>query len=152
MTVLADFENTLGEKLNAWVDTDLAKKTSKMTLADKTRITTAQAEVYKKGLTDLTNQEHRTTHDDKVFGHAADDIHMAPLGMGGAKDVNELNGTLLVGWGKHYHAKNMQFINDGTKYVTGDHFVTNYYNDSAIHSAMKAAGEEAWREILNRKD
>ena len=77
---------------------------------------------------------------------------MAPLGMGGAKDVNELNGTMLVGWGKHYHAKNMQFINDGTKYVTGDHFVTNYYNASAIHSAMKAAGEDAWREILNRKD
>lgn len=148
---LSNFDNTFGERLNAWVDEDLAKKTSKMSLADKTRITTAQAEVYKKGLTDLNNKEHRTHHDDKVFGHMADDLNMSPLGAGNAKDINALSGTMLVGWGKRYHSLNALRINDGTKHIPGDHFVTNYYNDPAIHSAMKAAGEAAWKEIL-RKD
>lgn len=149
---MADFENTLGANLNAWVDKELASKTSKMPLADKTRITMAQAAVYKKGLTDLTNKEHRTRHNDVVMGHAADDIHMEPAANNKANDVNVLNGTMLVGWGKHYHGLNMLRINDGTKHITGDHFVTNYFNNPAIHSAMKAAGEAAWRDILNGKD
>ena len=97
-------------------------------------------------LTEVTNAKHRSRHNDKVYGHAAD--HVSYMG----RDVDgDTNGASTVGWDNHYHAMNMMRLNDGYKGHPGDHFVTNLQQDKATSEAVLKAESDKYQELINDK-
>ena len=79
-----------------------------LTPKEQAEITKAGAKTMAERLTEVTNAKHRSRHNDKVYGHAADHISYMD------KDVDgDTNGASTVGWDNHYHAMNMMRLNDG---------------------------------------
>ena len=48
------------------------------------------------------------------------------------------------------HAMNMMRVNDGTKSIVGDHFVTNLREDRAVQSEMLNAEKREFNKIINK--
>lgn len=119
--------------LSEWFED--VKKLANISTADQLLITTAGAEVYKEALEEVTNRKHRTHYNRKVYGHMADSILLAKKNPEGQKD-----GTCTVGFDQ-YHALNAWHLNDGTKFMVGDHFITNTQENTAksVLLAEKAA-------------
>lgn len=122
------------------ISTDLTPK-------EQEKITAAGAEVFKDKLQQTTREKHYSNHDDKVYGHAADNIDMMKSDVDG-----DHNGASTVGWNNHYHAMNMMRLNDGYKGYTADHFVTNLVQDNSTSTAVLQAESEAYQKLLNEKD
>lgn len=117
-----------------------------LTPKDQAEITKAGAKVMAERLTKVTNAKHRSRHNDKVYGHAAD--HISYMG----KDVDgEANGASTVGWDNHYHAMNMMRLNDGYKGYTGDHFLTNLQQDKSTSDAVLKAESNKYQELIDKK-
>lgn len=119
--------------LNEWFED--VKKLADISTADQLLITSAGAEVYKEALEEVTNRKHRTHYNRKVYGHMADSILLAKKNPDGQRD-----GTCTVGFDQ-YHALNAWHLNDGTKFIAGDHFITNTQENTAktVLLAEKAA-------------
>lgn len=98
-----------------------------MNQADQREINWAGAEAFANDLRAVTNAKHRSTHNDEKYGHAADHISISTKLAG--KSTNTLFGAVGAGWDNRYHAENMRRLNDGTVYITPDHFITNLQND-----------------------
>ena len=137
----------LSDGLKQWLDS-VEKSTAKMNSADKYQIEDAGAEIFMQHLREVTNAKHRSTHNDGKYGHAADNISMAhdKAGSGYFADSDHVR----VGWKKRYHAMNMMFVNDGTKSIVGDHFVTNLREDRAVQSEMLNAEKREFNKIINK--
>ncbi|KAB1962493.1 hypothetical protein F8252_03325 [Limosilactobacillus fermentum] len=117
-----------------------------LTPKEQAKITEAGAKMMAERLTEVTNAKHRSHHNDKTYGHAADHISYM------AKDVDgEVNGASTVGWDNHYHAMNMVRLNDGYKGYSGDHFVTNLQQDKATSEAVLRAESDKYQELINDK-
>lgn len=132
--------------LQQWLDkvktisTELAPK-------EQEKITAAGAEVLKDKLQRVTREKHYSHHNDKTYGHAADNIDFMKSDVDG-----DHNGASTVGWNNHYHAMNMMRLNDGYKGYTADHFVTNLVQDNDTSNAVLQAESEAYQKMLNEKD
>ncbi|OTA50508.1 hypothetical protein BHL91_00955 [Limosilactobacillus reuteri] len=141
-------EINLDDAINKWIKK--VKSASELSEADRLDINMAGADVFEKALRDETNAKHRSSHKDESFGHAADNIgKYAPKGL--SKDSGVKLGSFLVGWKNRYHAMNMLRLNDGTKKIIGDHFVTNLRQNSTVRSEMLKAEKERYDEILRKK-
>lgn len=141
-------EINLDDAINKWIKK--VKSASELSEADRLDINMAGADIFEKALRDETNAKHRSTHKDESFGHAADNIgKYAPKGAN--KDAGVKLGSFIVGWKNRYHAMNMLRLNDGTKKIVGDHFVTNLRQNSTVRSEMLKAEKERYDEILRKK-
>ena len=141
---MADSEElSIDKALYKWIKK--VKNASELSEADRLDINLAGAQVFEKALRDETNAKHRSSHKDAAFGHAAD----GPKGAN--KDVGVKLGSFIVGWKNRYHAMNMLRLNDGTKNIVGDHFVTNLRQNSTVRSEMLKAEKERYEEILRKK-
>ena len=146
---MADSEElSIDKALYKWIKK--VKNASELSEADRLDINMAGADVFEKALRDETNAKHRSSHKDESFGHAADNIgKYAPKGL--SKDSGVKLGSFIVGWKNRYHAMNMLRLNDGTKKIVGDHFVTNLRQNSTVRSEMLKAERERYDEILRKK-
>lgn len=141
-------EINLDDAINKWIKK--VKSASELSEADRLDINMAGADIFEKALRDETNAKHRSTHKDESFGHAADNIgKYAPKGL--SKDSGVKLGSFIVGWKNRYHAMNMLRLNDGTKKIVGDHFVTNLRQNSTVRSEMLKAEKDRYNEILRKK-
>lgn len=141
-------EINLDDAINKWIKK--VKNASELSEADRLDINMAGADVFEKALRDETNTKHRSSHKDAAWGHAADNIgKYAPKGVD--KDSGVKLGSFIVGWKNRYHAMNMLRLNDGTKKIVGDHFVTNLRQNSTVRSEMLKAEKERYEEILRKK-
>ena len=122
----------LDEELNKWYKS--VASLVDMSTEEKSIITAAGAKVFEDKLTNETNTKHRSSHKDKVYGHAADHVTMQTGSVDGAQI-----GVASVGWDNSYHAMNMQRLNDGTKKIKADHFVENLRKNDAVISEATAA-------------
>lgn len=121
------------------ISTDLTPK-------EKERITSAGGQVFKEKLTQTTREKHFSTHNDKKYGHAANNIDMMKSDVDG-----DHNGSVTVGWNNHYHAMNMMRLNDGYKGYTADHFVTNLIQDNDVSNAVLKAESEEYQKMIKEK-
>lgn len=141
-------EINLDDAINEWIKK--VKSASELSEADRLDINLAGADVFEKALRDETNAKHRSSHKDAAWGHAADNIgKYAPKGAN--KDAGVKLGSFIVGWKNRYHSMNMLRLNDGTKKIIGDHFVTNLRQNSTVRSEMLKAERERYEEILRKK-
>ena len=141
-------EINLDDAINKWIKK--VKSASELSEADRLDINMAGADIFEKALRDETNAKHRSNHKDESFGHAADNIgKYAPKGL--SKDSGVKLGSFIVGWKNRYHSMNMLRLNDGTKKIIGDHFVTNLRQNSTVRSEMLKAERERYEEILRKK-
>ena len=137
----------LTDGLKAWLDS-VEKSTSKMPVYDQHRIENAGAEVFMKHLREETNAKHRSRHNDKKYGHAADHIGMSRA-KDGSKFATEVQ-HVRVGWDNRYYAMNMMRVNDGTKRIIGDHFVTNLRENSEVQDEMLEAEKRAYNQVIKK--
>ncbi len=129
------------DQLEAWVQ-QIANITSNLNLKQRADITTAGAEVFRDELEKTTRQKHYSHHNDKVYGHMADHIIVS------SKDTdNDLDGAATVGWNNKYHAMNAMRLNDGTRKIKADHFVTDLQEDEIIKQKVLEAEKAKYDEI-----
>lgn len=141
-------DNELENVLADWFDS-VKSQTSNLTLLDRQDITRAGAKVFAQRLREETNAKHRSTHNDKVFGHAAD--HITTSRVKDKANRNFEQGAMDIGWNNHYHAMNMMRVNDGTRRMRGDHFITNLQNDQRVIDEVLTAEKRAYSKIVARK-
>lgn len=93
-------------------------------LEQRRKITLVGGEAYKKELQNITKSKHYDEHhhDTSKVKHLADSIELSNTNIDYIKD-----GTSVVGFTKKgiNHARVARFLNDGTKFIPGDHFVEN---------------------------
>lgn len=136
---------SMDEFLKKWLKQVKAISTD-LTPKEKEQITSAGGQVFKEKLTQTTREKHFSTHNDKKYGHAANNIDMMKSDVDG-----DHNGNVTVGWNNHYHAMNMMRLNDGYKGYTADHFITNLIQDNDVSSAVLKAESDEYQRILKEK-
>lgn len=129
--------------LQAWLD-KVKKVSSELTPEQQSQITKAGADVYMKRLRDVTNAKHRSSHHDKKYGHAADHITDQAANVDGKR-----TGVSTIGWDNHYHAMNMWRVNDGTRKMKGDHFITNLQQSQDTVEAVLNAESEEYQKLID---
>ena len=141
--------NGLGDALDLFVQQ--LEKSTKLNVVEKQTITESGGAVFRDHLREVTNAKHRSSHNDKTWGHAADNIDMYSP-RGNSSKYGTLLGDTLVGWKNRYHAMNMQHLNDGTRFIKADHFVTNLRNDQTVRSEILAAEKAAYSKIMKQHE
>lgn len=130
----------LDEALDQWLkETENAVKLS---VAERTIITQAGAKVFQARLAEVTRAKH-FINDNGGQTHLADSVMNAPTDVDGNKDGTS---TVYFGNKKAYIAR---FLNDGTVYRTGDHFVDNARTEAT--EAALAAEHVAYQAIMKAK-
>lgn len=135
----------MDEFLKKWLKQVKAISTD-LTPKEKEQITSAGGQVFKEKLTQTTREKHFSTHNDKKYGHAANNIDMMKSDVDG-----DHNGNVTVGWNNHYHAMNMMRLNDGYKGYTADHFITNLIQDNDVSNAVLKAESEEYQKMIKEK-
>ena len=135
----------MDEFLQKWLKQVKAISTD-LTPKEKEQITSAGGQVFKEKLTQTTREKHFSTHNDKKYGHAANNIDMMKSDVDG-----DHNGSVTVGWNNHYHAMNMMRLNDGYKGYTADHFITNLIQDNDVSNAVLKAESEEYQKMIKEK-
>lgn len=134
---MADFAETI----NSWLED--VKDATTLSISEKARITQAGAKVFQKRLEEVTRSKHYRNH------KTGDEIHLAGSVVMQNKDIDGIkNGNSTVGFDEE-HAYIARFLNDGTKFITGDHFV-----DNLMQSAQEdvfAAEQAEYQKILKEK-
>lgn len=141
----------IGDALTEWTK-KLEQKVAGMSEADKSDVVMEGAQVFEKHLREETRAKHHSTHKDPKFGHASDGISMYKPSAGSLSDANTNFTSYIVGWKHHYHAMNMLRLNDGTKKIIGDHFITNLQADPKIRREILEAEQARYKELMERDD
>ena len=136
---------SMDEFLKKWLKQVKAISTD-LTPKEKERITSAGGQVFKDKLTQTTRVKHYSNHNDRAYGHAADNIDLMKSDVDG-----DHNGNVTVGWNNHYHAMNMMRLNDGYKGYTADHFITNLIQDNDVSNAVLKAESEEYQKMIKEK-
>lgn len=108
----------LDEALDVWL-----REVNKLVpdIKNREKITRAGGEVYKLELEKVTRAKHyQENRDTSKIEHLADSIELSGTNIDYIRD-----GTTLVGFTAKgiNHARIARLLNDGTKYIKGDHFV-----------------------------
>lgn len=123
----------LNEALDQWQKQVTAA--AKLTAKQQEKITKAGADVLAAKLTEATKVKHPNTKGSGgEYGHLTDDIASATGDVDGRH-----NGKSMAGFTKKEFVA--RFLNDGTKYIRGDHFVDNA-RDDAKDEVLTAEFEE----------
>lgn len=123
------------------------KELTSLTPDEQAKITGAGALVFKEKLEETTRKKH---YDHKRESgsreHLADDIVIQK------SDVdNRKTGVSSVGWSDGMNANIARWLNDGSKKLTGDHFVTNLQNSDEVKEAVLLAEKAEYDKIIKRK-
>ncbi|WP_341864403.1 HK97-gp10 family putative phage morphogenesis protein [Leuconostoc citreum] len=115
----------LDEALDSWF-----KNVNKLvpSVNDRQKITHVGAEVLKAELVHVTKLKHyQKNRDTSKIEHLADSIEMGDTNIDYIRD-----GTSIVGFTNKgiNHARIARFLNDGTKFMKGDHFVDDTRRNS----------------------
>lgn len=132
-----DFER----QLDSWINS--IENRAKLSVAEKTAMTTAGAEALKKVLVEETpynsDNQHKT--------HLRDAITYKP-----GKNVDNLpNGATDVGWDKD-HAYIARIVNDGQKVMTPKRVSQLHFKDHAVEKAkplVLEAQRKVYQQIIN---
>lgn len=130
----------LNEVLDQWQKqvTQAAKLTSKQ----QEKITKAGADVLADKLTEATKAKHPNTKGSGgKYGHLSDDIASATGDVDGRH-----NGKSMAGFTKKEFVA--RFLNDGTKYIRGDHFVDNARDDAK--DEVLAAEFDEYQKVIKK--
>lgn len=138
----------LDEALRDWFKS-IKSQTEDLTLLNRQDITRAGGKVFAKHLREETRAKHYSSHKDSAHGHAADHISASGVKDSG-KNRYEIGAT-DVGWSDRYHAMNMMRVNDGTRKIHGDHFITNLQNDHSIVNEVLNAEKREYAKIVAKK-
>lgn len=119
---------------------------TELTPKQQAKITKAGADVYMQKLRVITREKHYSSHNDKTYGHAADHI------TNQAKDVDgKVTGVSSIGWDNPYHAMNMYRINDGTRKLRGDHFITNLQQSEEVQEDVLKAESAEYQKLIQKE-
>ena len=119
---------------------------TELTPKQQAKITKAGADVYMQKLRAVTREKHYSSHNDKTYGHAADHI------TNQAKDVDgKVTGVSSIGWDNPYHAMNMYRINDGTRKLRGDHFITNLQQSEEVQNDVLKAESAEYQKLIQKE-
>ncbi|WP_338214989.1 HK97-gp10 family putative phage morphogenesis protein [Lacticaseibacillus salsurivasis] len=130
----------LDEALDQWQKQ--AEKAVKLTAKQQEKITKAGADVLAEKLTEATKAKHPNTKGSGgEYGHLSEDISSATGDVDGRHD-----GKSVVGFTKKEFVA--RFLNDGTKYIRGDHFVDNA-RDDAKDAVFEAEAAE-YKKIISK--
>lgn len=129
-----DFE----KEINNWLNT--VQNISDLSLSEKEEITNEGAKVFQKELAETTKRLHYSDSENPKEGHMADNV-IVKKGE---------NGTALVGF-KGIHALKAMWLNDGTKKIKADHFVTNLQNSDEVKQKVFKAEKEIYDQIIERR-
>lgn len=130
----------LDEALDQWQKQ--VEKAVKLTAKQQEKITKAGADVLASKLTEATKAKHPNTKGSGgEYGHLSDDIASSTGDVDGRHDGKSVAGFTK----KEFVAR---FLNDGTKYIRGDHFVDNA-RDDAKDAVFEAEAEE-YKKIISK--
>lgn len=136
----------LDEALDQWL-----RKVNKLVpnLKQRQKITLAGAAVYKKELYDVTKAKHYNGNhvDTSKVEHLADSIVVSNTNIDYIVDGSSLVGFTKVGIN---HARVARLLNDGTKFIPGDHFIDNTRRNS--RHAVLAAQYAEYQRLLKGGD
>ncbi|WP_127849481.1 HK97 gp10 family phage protein [Lacticaseibacillus hulanensis] len=130
----------LDEALEQWLKE--TEKAVKLSVAERTVITQAGAKVFQAKLAEVTRAKHYND-DNGGQTHLAESVMSAPTDVDGNKDGTS---TVYFGNKKAYIAR---FLNDGTIYRSGDHFVDNARREAT--AAALTAEHAAYSAIMKAK-
>jgi HK97 gp10 family phage protein len=117
-------------------------KAAKLTAKQQEKITKAGADVLADKLTEATKAKHPNTEGSGgEYGHLTDDIASATGDVDGRH-----NGKSMAGFTKKEFVA--RFLNDGTKYIRGDHFVDNARDDAK--DEVLAAEFEEYQKVIKK--
>lgn len=130
----------LDEALDQWQKQ--VEKAAKLTAKQQEKITKAGADVLAEKLTEATKAKHPNTKGSGGdYGHLSEDISSATGDVDGRHDGKSVAGFTK----KEFVAR---FLNDGTKYIRGDHFVDNA-RDDAKDAVFEAEAAE-YKKIISK--
>lgn len=138
-------ERDMEEILDSWLKQ--VESLADVSISDRAKITGVGAEVFRRDLEAETNKRHRSNHNDKVYGHAADHITMQRSNSEGRR-----TGVSTAGWENRYHAMNMQRLNDGTRKYTADHFVDNLRKSDAEIEKVLLAESAEYKKLVEKAE
>ena len=148
--MVQNISGNLDDVLSKWMK-QIQNQTTGMTLADKTAISEAGGKVFMDALRRETKAKHYSNKKDPKYGHMADHISIMLDGKSRRSTNTDFNGGVIVGWDNQYHAMNVMRLNDGTKCIVGDHFLTNLRNNNELRSKILQAEKSKYDEIANKK-
>lgn len=141
---MAEYDG-MDDFLQMWLN-KVKKISTDLTPKQQAKITKAGADKYMELLRAETRSKHYSSHDDKVYGHAAD--HIVDM----AKNVDgKVTGVSSIGWDNYYHAMNMSRVNDGTKKMKGDHFITNLQQSEKVKDAVLRAESAEYQKLIKEE-
>lgn len=141
---MAEYDG-MDDFLQMWLN-KVKKISTDLTPKQQAKITKAGADKYMELLRAETRSKHYSSHDDKVYGHAAD--HIVDM----AKNVDgKVTGASSIGWDNYYHAMNMSRVNDGTKKMKGDHFITNLQQSEKVKDAVLRAESAEYQKLIKEE-
>lgn len=118
-----------------------------LSLDDQAKITAAGAKVFKEKLEEETRAKHYDTkHSHDKRKHLADDVTIQKSNVD-----NQKNGVSTVGWTDGMNATIARWLNDGSKKMIGDHFVTNLQNSDEVKEAVLLAEKAEYDKIIKKK-
>ena len=140
---MADY-NGMDDFLQMWLN-KVKKISTDLTPKQQAKITKAGADRYMELLRAETKSKHYSSHDDDTYGHAAD--HIVDM----ARNVDgRVTGVSSIGWDNFYHAMNMSRVNDGTRKMRGDHFITNLQQSEKTKEAVLKAESEEYQKLIEK--
>ena len=142
---MADY-GEMDDFLGMWLE-KVKKISTDLTPDQQAKITKAGADIYMDELRTVTKAKHYSHHKDEKFGHAADHITDQSTNVDGKK-----TGVSTIGWDNHYHAMNMWRVNDGARYMRGDHFITNLQQSDKTKEDVLRAESEAYQQLINDEE
>ena len=141
---MAEYEG-MDDFLQDWLK-KVENISTKLTPKQQAKITKAGADVYMQKLRTVTRNKHYSSHNDKTHGHAADHI------TDQAKNVDgKVTGVSSVGWDNSYHAMIMYWLNDGTRKLRGDHFITNLQQSEEVQEDVLKAEAAEYQKIIREE-
>ncbi len=135
----------LDDALEEWLKR--VKKLTSLTPDEQAKVTGAGALVFKEKLEETTRKKHYD-HKRKSGGreHLADDIVIQKSDID-----NRKTGVSTVGWSDGMNANIARWLNDGSKKLTGDHFVTELQQSKEVLEEVLAAEKEEYQKILEKR-
>ena len=141
---MADY-NGMDDFLEMWLK-KVKLISTELTPKEQAKITKAGADVYMEKLRATTRAKHYSSHNDKTYGHAADHITLQ------AKDIDgKVTGVSSVGWDNSYHAMIMYWLNDGTRKLRGDHFITNLQQSEEVQEDVLKAEAAEYQKLIQKE-
>lgn len=132
-------------ELESWLKQ--VENIANLSLDDQAKITAAGAKVFKEKLEEETRTRHYDTeHSHEKRKHLADDVTIQKSNVD-----NQKNGVSTVGWTDGMNATIARWLNDGSKKMTGDHFVTELQQSKEVLEEVLAAEKEEYQKILRKR-